>query len=112
MVEGLAGLVAVVGGVRPQVRARGCRRIRSIGHGPLADRTVLGDVLSPDIRVCGREVESGRVMACPGCGQVKLPKLPTGVLVLGRNPNPPGRGAGTPFPRPGSWLGKGGLSSP
>ena len=31
----------------------------------------------PSIRVCGREVESGRVMACPGCGQVKLPKPPT-----------------------------------
>ena len=26
----------------------------------------------PSIRA-GREVESGRVMACPGCGQVKLP---------------------------------------
>ena len=30
------------------------------------------------------------------------------LLVLGRNPNPPGRGAGTPFPRPGSLAREGG----
>ena len=28
----------------------------------------------PSIRVCGREVESGRVMACPGCGQGSSPR--------------------------------------
>ena len=54
------------------------------GVGPLAEplgSSALDAGREPRYRqfeCAAREVESGRVMACPGCGQVKLPKPPTG----------------------------------
>ena len=69
-------------GLTPLAVPSGGPSLRVEPHGPISPwaAPALDPGREPRRRqfeCAGREVESGRVMACPGCGQVKLPKLPT-----------------------------------